>query len=117
MVNQRGIGLIEVLIGLGLLGVLASAFLPTVSSGILRGGRVQESYYAQDLARTQMEDVKSLSYDDTGSYPVAVPPSGDFSVSVTAIDESGDNKLQKIIVRVSHGQRLVLVLESYKAKR
>lgn len=117
--GQRGIGFLEVLIAVGVLGIVGSTFLPAISSGMLRSGQVQESYTAQILARTQIEDIKSLPYDDTGSYPVTVSPPGDFSITVTAIDESPPefpNTLQRIRVTVSHGDRPVLKLETYKAK-
>ena len=118
--GQRGLGLIEVLIAVAVLGVIGATFLPAISSGTLRSGQVKESYTAQILARTQMEDIKSLPYDDTGFYPVTVSLPGDFNITVTAIDESPPefpDTLQKIKMTVSHGDRQVVLLESYKAKR
>lgn len=120
MKGQRGMGLLEVLIAVAALGVVGAAFLPAISSGMLRSGQVKESYTAQLLARTQMEDIKGLPYDDTGLYPATVSAPGDFTITVTAIDESPPefpNTLQKIRLTVSYGDRQLVVLETYKAKR
>ena len=119
MKGQRGIGFVEVLIAVGALGVMGAAFLPAISGGLLRSGQVKESYTAQILARTQVEDIKGLPYDDTGLYPVTVSPPGDFTITAIAIDESPSefpNTLQKIRVTVSHGNRQVVILETYKVK-
>ena len=119
MTNQRGTSLMETLVGLALLGAIGSAFLTTISSGLLYGGIVQESYTAQNLARTQMEEIKSLPYSDTGYYPVAVSSSGDLGISIAVLDESPTeypNTLQRITVRISYGEKQSLVVESYKAK-
>ena len=84
-----------------------------------RGGQVEGVYIADNLARTQMEDIKDLPYDDTNFYPVSVSSPGDYTVSIIVTDESPvglENTLQRIKVMVVHGERPLQVLESYKAK-
>ena len=119
MLRQRGSSLVENLIALAILGAIAVVFLTAISSGVSRAGMVHEMYTAENLARTQMEDIRNLPYDDIGSYPVTISPSGDYNVSITLTDESPPehpNTLQMITVTVFLGEKRLLVLESYKAK-
>jgi len=59
MRGQRGISLIETLVGLALLGMLAVAFLSgllTTSKGVMIS---QESVAAESLAKSQIENIKA----------------------------------------------------------
>jgi len=120
MPRQRGSSLVDVVAGLGILAMVGVGFLTAITSGLFGAGIVEETYTAETLARTQIEDVKSLSYNDTDIYPVTVSPPGDFAVSIAVMDESPPaypNTLQRIIVTVSRGERQLLVVESYKGRR
>jgi hypothetical protein len=111
--------LVEAIIGLGLFSVVASGFLMAVDFSLNTSGMVQEDHVSQNLARTQMEDILKLPYSDTGSYSVTVVPPGEFSLSITVVDESPTaqpNSLQRVIVRVDRLGKPVLTLAHYKAK-
>ena len=119
MATQRGASIVEALVGVGLLGVVASAFLPAIGTGLGASEKVEEIYTAANLARTQMVDIRSELYSDTNFYPVTAPTLGEYAVSITVLDESPlehPSTLQRIIVTVTRGSRTVLVLEDYKAK-
>jgi prepilin-type N-terminal cleavage/methylation domain-containing protein len=62
--KQSGFGLIEVIIALGLLGIISIAFLGTLANAssaiILSDGRTT----AESLARSEMEYIKSQEYID-----------------------------------------------------
>jgi prepilin-type N-terminal cleavage/methylation domain-containing protein len=79
--KQRGFTLIEVLIALGLLGVVGIAFLGTLatsSNGIMVS---DERATAESLARSEMEYVKSQDYSSAPwSYelPSGISPTGQF---------------------------------------
>ncbi len=119
MSAQRGGGIIEALVGVGLLGVVASAFLPAIGTGALVSEKVVEVNTAVDLARAQVANVRSQPYSDSDFYPVTVTTVGDYVISITVLDESPPDNLktlQRVTVKVSRGPRALLVLEDFKAK-
>ena len=117
--RQRGESLIETLVGVTLLGGIATVFLLGISTALMGSSQVSEDYTAENLARVQMEEIKSLPYSDTNSYPLAVSPPVEYTVSISVIDESPiehPTTLQRIVVTVSRQGQTILILESYKAK-
>jgi len=69
--GQRGISLIETLIGLALLGIIAVAFLnglSTTSRGVMIS---QESVAAESLAKSQIERIKAQPYILVADYDPA----------------------------------------------
>ena len=101
------------------LGVIAVVFLAAITTSLTSAGIVDEIYTASSLAQTQMEDIKGQPYSDANSYGVTVTPSGDYSVSITVVDDSPElnpDTLQRVTVTISRSGLRVFRLESYKAK-
>jgi type II secretory pathway pseudopilin PulG len=115
--------LVEVVMALGLLGIIGTAFF-----GGLRGSSkamitADERATAESLARTQMEWLKQLPYS-SGNYTAAAIPAAYAGYSVSnpvapvPVSDNGTVRsgVQKIVVSVYYQGRQILTLEDYKAR-
>lgn len=142
--NKRGASLVEVIIALGLLGLIATTFLMAIFIATRSIAIADERTTAESLARTQMEYIKQQPYpDDAGSeteyYEINLSENPNYSIwSVNrdgwSVDPEGivpeiiavpwdsednlpaptDVGLQKIRLKVYHDGKEVLTLEGYK---
>ena len=60
--EQRGFALLEMLMTLALLGIIGTGFMSAVSTASLSTTRLDEHVQAVALARSQLEEIKSLPY-------------------------------------------------------
>jgi len=119
MNSEKGSNLLEVLVGSGILAIIGVVFLVAITSSINGAGIVQDTYSAENLLQTQIEDIKSLPYDETGDYPAITCSQSNLTASVTVIDESPPeypNTLQKITITIHQDGKQLLTIETYKAK-
>ncbi len=60
--GEEGIGLVEALIAVAILGLALTALLSAVSTGSMAVSRTEERVTAENLARSQLEYTKSQAY-------------------------------------------------------
>ena len=76
----RGFTLIEVLVALGIFGMVGVAFMLALQGGWNAARISDEQLTAENLARVQLEYIRSEPYFDPGLYggvPYAIPPGSD----------------------------------------
>jgi len=125
MKSEKGFSLIEATISLAILALLAVVFLGGLATTSRAGLILDEHSKAQNLARNQMEYVKSQGYiPNATEYPLAQIPDEyqGYSANITAdplYNEGGIPRdgIQKITVTIEHDDKVVATLECYKAER
>jgi type II secretory pathway pseudopilin PulG len=116
--DERGIGLAESLVAIAIIGITVVTFITSLSTGVLAVREFGQEAVAQQLARTQLEYLKSCSYDETGlDYPLVDTPSG-YTISLE-IDSSiyADSDIQELTVIIYDDSEPILTVAAYKVKR
>lgn len=116
--SQRGLGLVETLVAVAVLGTAAATFVASLSAGSIAVGAQDEEVTVQSLASSQLEFTKSQTFiPGTSSYPAISTPDG-YSLAVTASSVPGtDENIQKITVTVSRDGEVMLTVSDYKVNR
>jgi len=117
--GEEGVGLVETLIAVGILGLALTVLLAAVSTGSLAVSRTEERVAAENLARSQLEYTKSQGYlTPPASYLTVTPSPGGYGVVVEAASIPDTNSgIEKITVTVSRDGKTLLVVEDYKVNR
>ncbi len=116
--GQAGLGLVETLVAVAILGASVVAFVGALSAGSIAVGEQDDEVVAQSLARSQMEYIKGYTYDPSAStYPaIAVPADYSLSVAVSPVP-GADSSIQKIIITILKGGQALLTVADYKMNR
>lgn len=126
--DARGFTLVEVLVALGVFGIVAVTFATGLSGSLIATMVSQERVSADSLAKSQMEDIKNQEYDDSNP-PVyselaaeEVPEGYDIVIVAERLDPKGDGTgeddgIQKITVIIEHNGEQVFQLEDFKLIR
>jgi prepilin-type N-terminal cleavage/methylation domain-containing protein len=133
--SQKGFSLLEVIIATAILGVAGVALLLGLTSGVLGSQRVSQKRAALDVAQSQMEFVKSQTFDnsstdgdgigvyqtlDTSQLPkgftqanIVLPQATKTDGNPLALD--GSDRVQLITVTVTYnGGKKSVTLSGYK---
>jgi Tfp pilus assembly protein PilV len=117
--REEGVGLVEALIAVAILGLALTALLSGVSTGSMATSRTEERVTAENLARSQLEYTKSQAYLPLATpYATVAPYPDDYGVAVTAdVVPGAVAGIVKITVTVSRAGKELLVVEDYKVDR
>ena len=116
--GERGLGIVESLAAVAILGAAVVAFIIALSTGSLAVREVDQETVAQSLVRTQLEYIKGYPYDPAAiTYPkVDVPEGYTISVEVSSIPDTNTD-IQKITVTISRDREEILNVADYKVNR
>ncbi len=116
--GERGLGLVETLVAVAILGTSVVAFVVALSTGTIAVGEQDKEVVSQGLAQAQLEYTKSYAYDPGAStYPTITAPEGyTISVGVSSVPNT-DEDIQKITAVISRGGEDILTVEDYKVNR
>jgi len=126
--EQKGFSLIEALVAASILTAIGVVFMGAMFTGYRVVGVLDEQQQAEILVRSQLEDIKSATYQESGIYLVTVDLPPQYSMDITSGYPScigtPDNctvlvtdTLQEVTVSVYHGGKPVLSVACYKAKQ
>ena len=129
--GQKGFLLIEILVGLALLGIITVAFLNGLSATAKGVSLSQERVSAESLAKSQIEYIKLQDYvlvadynpdDPANRYELIDTPAdlaaAGYSVEInppeTILSEAGGYELQNITVAVKRDGKGKLIVSIYR---
>ena len=116
--DQQGLGLVETLVAVAILGTSVVAFVVSLSAGSLAVAEQDTETVAQSLAQTQMEYTKNYAFNPAAStYPTVAAPAG-YSITVGVSPVPGtDSNMQKITVTVLRDGSSAFLVSDYKVNR
>jgi type II secretory pathway pseudopilin PulG len=116
--GQKGLGLVETLVAVAILGTSVVAFVVALSAGSIAAGEQEKETIAQSLAQTQVEYTKNYPFNPGAStYPTIAKPAG-YTISVGVSSVPGtDVNIQKITVTILRDSVNLLMVSDYKVNR
>ncbi|MGD0780933.1 MAG: type II secretion system protein [Dehalococcoidales bacterium] len=115
---QRGITLLESAVAISLLGGGVVVMVLAMSGGVLAVSENGQEVAAQELARTQMEYIKSYTYNPGATtYPtVNVPEGYSISIGVNTVPNTNTD-IQKVTANISRNGAVIMAVTDYKVNR
>lgn len=121
--GESGIMMVETIVAIAVLGIVAVVFLSGLATTSKAAIVADEQATAENLARSQMEYAKNLTYVyEASAYTPAPLPAGDgyvgYSVTISAEPlNAPDDGIQRLTVVVQRSGRELHRLEGYKVDR
>ena len=125
--SQKGFLLIEILVGLALMGIIAAGFVNGLSTTFTGVTVSQERVTAESLAKSQVEHIKSQEYISVASYPTDGPyelidipadlVAAGYTVEITSLKRhiiSDVIELQSVTVAVKRNGEGKMSIEVYR---
>jgi prepilin-type N-terminal cleavage/methylation domain-containing protein len=123
MKSEKGFTLIEVLVTLGIVGILGASFLSSLTNSTRAVVHTDQLDTGRALAQSMMEYVKEQKFSGSGYSPSSAItsqyPEFNVSISVSTPGSAGqrDALLQNITITVSQNGKTITTLEGFKTKR
>lgn len=112
--NESGIGLVEAIVSLALLGLIGVSFLSSTATTSTTRAMADERASAKMVAESVIDNIKKQEFATSYNYTL---PAVYTSYTVNLTVESIGYNIQKLIVQVGHRSSNILKLESYKVIR
>ena len=116
--GEKGMSMLEALVSIGILGGVVMTFIFGMSGGALTVKENWQELTVQNLARNQMEYIKSYPYTvNATTYPkISAPASYNISVGVKTVP-GGNSNIQRVTANISRNSVLLMTITDYKVKR
>ena len=120
--NERGFTLLEVIVALGIFGVVGVAFIAALSSSFQTQDITKEQVQGENLVRSALEEIRFLPYQATYTPSVPVPTQYALTVTTTQyVDALGTpyplTEIQKNTATASRDGRALVTVEDLKTLR
>lgn len=117
--NEKGQTLVEVLIGVTLLSVVILGLLQGLSVAVWGTINVGQRTMALNLARSQLEYIKSQPYDveEPFEYDIVPDVPTGFQVEISDVTELTEDALQQVTITVTYLESKSVEFVGYKASR
>lgn len=116
MSSERGSTLVEAVVALALIGIIGVCFLSALATSSSSRIVADEQTSGRILAESQMEEIRKTSYALTYD-PIPIPDEYAGYSAVVDVDPFRNGSIQKITVTITHRNKEVASLESYKVNR
>jgi type II secretory pathway pseudopilin PulG len=116
--GESGMTMLEALVSIGILGGVVITMVLAMSGGALAVAENSQEVSVQNLARTQMEYIKSCPYiiGATSYAAVDMPEGFSISVGVSSVPGTGTN-IQKVTANISRDGNFLMAVTDYKVNR